>query len=72
MILDNIFGIIKLTYSPDILHPTQCATLSVAESSIVDVEESASHIGDVDRASHPSCVPDTNPHTLQDPVERHL
>ena len=57
---------------PDFLHAEHCATLFVAVSSIVEVEESASQTGAVENASHPSATPETRPHMLQTPEERHL
>ena len=37
-----------------------------------EVVESASQTGEVEKASQPSATPDTSPHTLQAPFERHL
>ena len=59
-------------YLPSFLHPTHCATLFSAESSIPAVEESASQTGDEDNISQPSATLFTLPQTLQYPVERHL
>ena len=54
------------------MQATHCATFPVAESSIPEVDESASHTGVVERILHPSAFPDMSPHTLHDPEERHL
>ena len=57
---------------PLLVHFTQCATLAVAESSVIEVAESASQTGVVDVISQPSAYPEISPHTLHAPVERHL
>ena len=57
---------------PDCVQATHCATLSVAESWVPEVVESASQTGDVDVMSHPCACPEMRPHTLHFPVERHL
>ena len=59
-------------FSPNFLQATHWATFPVAESCIPDVNESASHTGDVEVISQPSAIPDMRPHTLHAPVERHL
>ena len=59
-------------YEPVFLHATQCATFPAAESSIPEVDESASQTGVVDVISQPSALPEISPHTLQAPVDKHL
>ena len=62
----------KRSFSPDFLQAAHLATFPDAESSISDVDESASQTGDVEVIPQPSANPDTRPHTLHAPVERHL
>ena len=60
------------SFLPEFVHATHWATFPDAESCIPDVEESASHTGDVEVISQPSANPDIRLHTLHAPVERHL
>ena len=57
---------------PLLVHLTHLATLAVAESSVTEVVESASHTGVVEVISQPSAYPDIKAQTLHAPVERHL
>ena len=54
------------------MHLTHCATFLEAESSDIEVVESASQTGVVEKISQPSAYPEMSPHTLQAPVDRHL
>ena len=54
------------------MHFTHFATFAVAESSVIEVVESASHTGEVEVISQPSAYPDIRAQTLHAPVERHL
>lgn len=44
----------------------------MAESSVTEVEESASQTGVVEVISHPSAFPEISPHTLHAPLDRQL
>ena len=57
---------------PFFLHLTHLAILATAETSVTDVDPSASQTGVVEVISQPSAYPDMSPQTLQAPVERHL
>ena len=57
---------LKYCNLPVFLHATHAATFAVAESSITEVEESASQTGLSEVISHPSASPSVlSPQTLQ-------
>ena len=58
--------------SPVFLHATHVPTFPDAESSIPEVDASASQTGEVDVISQPSALLAILPQTLHAPVDRHL